>query len=78
MLKEIYGKHFTTHKSKNSPHCAKPLKPEEETSSYRAIAGSSLILKQFEKTVLEVWGSLLQSDGLQFGYKIGASTMQCT
>ena len=56
----------------------KPQKPEEETSSYRAIAGSSLILKQFEKTVLEVWGSLLQSDGLQFGYKKGASTTQCT
>ena len=56
----------------------KPQKPEQETSSYRAIAGSSLILKQFEKTVLELWGDLLQSDGLQFGYKTGASTTQCT
>ena len=56
----------------------KPQKPEDETSSYRAIAGSSLILKQFEKTVLELWGALLQSDGLQFGYKKGASTTQCT
>ena len=56
----------------------KPQKPKHETSSYRAIAGSSLILKQFEKTVLELWGNLLQSDGLQFGYKRGASTTQCT
>ena len=56
----------------------KPQKPEDSTSSYRAIAGSSLILKQFEKTVLELWGGLLQSDGLQFGYKRGASTTQCT
>ena len=52
----------------------KPQKNEQQTSSFRAIAGSSLILQQFEKTVLEVWGSLLRSDGLQFGYKRGAST----
>jgi hypothetical protein len=56
----------------------KPLKPEHVTSMFCAIAGSSLILKQFEKTVLELWGGLLQSDGLQFGYKRGASTTQCT
>ena len=56
----------------------KPKKPELETSFFRAIAGSLLILKQFEKTVLELWGNLLQSDGLQFGYKCGASTTQCT
>ena len=56
----------------------KPQKNEQQTSSYRAIAGSSLILKQFEKTVLELWGGLLRSDGLQFGYKRGASTTQCT
>ena len=56
----------------------KTQKPEAETSSYRAIAGSSLFLKVFEKTILEIWGSLLTSDGLQFGYKKGASTTQAT
>ena len=56
----------------------KPLKPEGESSLFRAIAGSSLILKQVEKTFLENWGSLLQSDSLQFGYKRGASITKCT
>ena len=56
----------------------KPQKPSDVTSSFRAIAGSSLVLKVFEKTILEVWGSLLASDGLQFGYKKGASTTQAT
>ena len=56
----------------------KTQKPEAETSSYRAIAGSSLFLKVFEKTILEIWGSLLTSDGLQFGCKKGASTTQAT
>ena len=27
---------------------------------------------------MEIWGSLLISDGLQFGYKKGASTTQAT
>ena len=43
-----------------------------------AIARSSLILKLSENTVLELWGGLLQSDGLKFGFKRGASTTQCT
>jgi hypothetical protein len=42
----------------------KSSNPSTETSSYRAIAGSSLILKLFEKTVLELWGDMLHSDGL--------------
>ena len=56
----------------------KQQKPSDETSSYRAIAGCSLILQLFEKTILELWGHLLSSDGLQFGYKKGASTTQAT
>jgi hypothetical protein len=48
------------------------------TNSYRAIAGSSLILKVFEKTILLLWGKLLSSDGLQFGYKEGSSTTQAS
>ena len=48
------------------------------TASYRAIAGSSLILKVFEKTILLLWGKLLSSDGLQFGYKTASSTTQAS
>ena len=54
------------------------LKDPANPSSYRAIAGSSLILKVFEKVVLLLWGHLLSSDSLQFGFKAGTSTTQCT
>jgi hypothetical protein len=52
------------------------LKDPANPGSYRAIAGSSLILKLFEKTVLLLWGDLLTSDSLQFGYKSGTSATQ--
>ena len=48
------------------------------TGSYRAIAGSSLILKLFEKVLLLVWGHLLGTDSLQFGFKAKTSTTQCS
>ena len=54
------------------------LKDPADTGSYRAIAGSSLILKLFEKTVLLLWGDSLSSDTLQFGFKSGVSTTQCS
>ena len=54
------------------------MKDPADTGSYRAIAGSSLILKLFEKTILELWGSLLSSDSLQFGYKTASSTTQAS
>ena len=54
------------------------LKDPANTSSYRAIAGSSLLLKLFDKVVLILWGNLLSSDTLQFGYKVGTSTTQCS
>ena len=54
------------------------LKDPGDTGSYRAIAGSSLILKLFEKVILLIWGHFLASDSLQFGYKAGTSTTQCT
>ena len=53
-------------------------KDPADTSSYRAIAGSSLILKLFEKVILLIWGHLLGSDSLQFGYKQKTSTSQCS
>ena len=54
------------------------LKNPADVSSYRAIAGSSLILKLFDQVVLILWGHLLKSDPLQFGYKPGYSTTQCS
>ena len=52
------------------------LKDPSSTSSYRAIAGSALLLKLFDKVVLLLWGHLLQSDSLQFGYKVDTGTTQ--
>ena len=54
------------------------LKDPSNTDSYRAIAGSSQILKIFDYVVIEVWGELLDSDSLQMGFKPGASTTQCS
>ena len=54
------------------------LKDPADTGSYRAIAGSSLLLKLFEKLILLIWGEYLSSDSLQFGFKAGTSTTQCT
>ena len=45
---------------------------------YRAIAGSPQILKLFDNVILLLWGHLLSSDSLQFGYKCGTSTTQCS
>ena len=54
------------------------LKDPGDKGSYRAIAGSSILLKLFDKVVLLLWGHLLVSDSLQFGEKIGTSTTQCS
>ena len=54
------------------------LKDPADLSSYRAIAGSSLILETFELVVIMLWGHLLSSDSLQFGYKARTSTTHCT
>ena len=42
------------------------------------IAGSSLILKLCDQVVLLLWGHLLHSDPLQFGYKAGYGTTHCS
>ena len=54
------------------------MKDTAETKNYRAIAGSSLVLKLFDKVILIVWGHLLTSGSLQMGYKRGSSTAQCS
>ena len=45
------------------------LKDPASCDSYRAIAGSSLILKSFEQCIMILWGDKLCSDSLQFGFK---------
>ena len=54
------------------------LKDPSKTDSYRAIAGSSLLLKLFDNVILLLWGDLLGTDTLQFGFKAGTSTTECT
>ena len=52
----------------------KANKDPGNSNSYRAIAGSSLILKLFERSILLIWGDKLNSDSLQFGFKKKSST----
>ena len=54
------------------------LKNPDNPDSYRAIAGSSLLLKLFDNVVLLLWGHLLTSDSLQLGFKAGTSATQCS
>ena len=54
------------------------LKDPSMTDSYRAVAGASVILKLFDYVILDIWGDLLGSDSLQFGYKQDTSTTQCS
>ena len=56
----------------------KSLKDPAMTDSYRAIAGSSLILKLMDNVILLLWGHFLESDSLQFGFKAKVSTTQCS
>ena len=54
------------------------LKNPAVFDSYRAIAGASQLLKLFEYVILIVWGDCLESDTMQFGFKKGVSTTQCS
>ena len=54
------------------------LKNPEHFDSYRGIAGASQLLKLFEYVILNIWGDILTTDTLQFGFKSGVSTTQCT
>ena len=54
------------------------LKNPDSSDSYRAIAGSSQILKLLDNVIILLWGDLLCSDTLQFGFKKGTSTTQCS
>ena len=54
------------------------LKSPDKFDSYRAIAGASQLLKLFEYVVLILWGDLMSTDSMQFGFKSGVSTTQCS
>ena len=59
------------------PH-VKPGKDPLKSSSYRAIAGTSLLLRLLEKVILLIWGPCVPTDSLQFGFKKGTGTSQCS
>ena len=54
------------------------FKNPEKFDSYRAIAGGSQVLKLFEYVIIRLWGGHLETDTMQFGFKAGVSTTQCT
>ena len=53
-------------------------KDPAQFDSYRAVAGASQLLKLFEYVILILWGHHLDSDSLQFGFKPGTGTDQCS
>ena len=54
------------------------LKDDTNSKNYHAIAISSLLLKVLDNVILILWGNLLGSDCLQFGYKKESSGTQCS
>jgi hypothetical protein len=52
------------------------LKDPANTDSYRAIAGSSLLLILFDNLIILLWGDRPGTDSLQFGFKSGTSTTE--
>ena len=54
------------------------LKNPNSSDIYKAIAGSSQILKLLDNVIILLWGDLLASDTLQFGFKKGTSTTPCS
>ena len=54
------------------------LKDDSKSDNYRAIAISSLILKVFDNVILILYGHLLATDWLQFGFKPKTGTTQCS
>ena len=53
-------------------------KDPSQFDSYRAVAGASQLLKLLENVILILWGHHLDSDSLQFGFKPGTGTDQCS
>ncbi len=51
---------------------------DQKSDSYRGIALSPLCTKVFENVILNMHSDSLISNNLQFAYKAGTSTTQCT
>ena len=49
-----------------------------DSSNYRSIAISSLILKVFDWVIILLYGDKLNLDQLQFSYQLNISTNMCT
>ena len=60
------------------PQLENAFKDPANTDRYRAISGSSLLLKLFFQCVLVVWGHLLANDSLQLVYKEATVTTHCS
>ena len=56
----------------------KARKNPAKFDSWRAVAGAFQLRKVFEYCILEVWGSCIESDSLQFGYKARTGADQCS
>ena len=56
----------------------KGLKSPSNTNNYRLIAGTSLILKLFERVILLIWGPGIINDDLQSGFRENVGASQCT
>ena len=56
----------------------KGTKDTSKSVNFRAISGTNLLLKVFEKAVMIGLGDLLPDDTLQYGFKRRSSTTMCT
>ena len=54
------------------------LKDICDSTNYRSIAISSLILKLLDWIIILLWGDLLKLDQYQFGFQENSSTMLCS
>ena len=54
------------------------FKDPSSTVWWRAVAGSSVLLKLLDYTILNMWGHLVENNSLAFGYKRGTSTTECS
>ena len=53
-------------------------KSKSDTSNYRLIAVSSILLKLIDLLILELFSDQLKVSNLQFGYQANSSTMLCS
>ena len=61
-----------------TPLLKNSLKNRKKVESYRAIVGTSLIMKLLESLVVRLWGCRIPCDSLQFGFTKNTGTSQCS